>query len=403
MAKGRPFGSGAQDLPTCERHPTGRVVKNGTYGRGTERRQMFRCYPRRAKAHDFVGPVARIVATGHACELCENTVARHQGPRVAPRYDFPVAQAAAALVMVGQGVSYTETADRIRVRNRRQRFEAGAQLVANWTEVLSPVVAAQFAETEWPETVVLDATWFMVTNRRTGDTTQAFCVLAVHGYPAGAEPGRCWALRATLTRSEAAWTELLTSLPGQPTMVVCDEDDSIIRAVEAVWPGTFIKRCEHHLREGVKKRMATYGKTTFGHPAMKLLNDAFHSPAGWRAFKKGVGGVGVEAWVEAYDEVVTEQVKRRAELPAHHSTGAIDEHLAKVREFMEPRAFCYRNAERTNRLLELVRLRLNRCDDPVVYARAIRSHLAANNGRLPRQGAIRDAKGVPSLRVLLPT
>ena len=76
--------------------------------------------------------------------------------------------------MVGQGVSYTETADRIRVRNRRQRFEAGAQLVANWTEVLSPVVAAQFAETEWPETVVLDATWFMVTNRRTGDTTQAF-------------------------------------------------------------------------------------------------------------------------------------------------------------------------------------------------------------------------------------
>ena len=102
-------------------------------------------------------------------------------------------------------------------------------------------------------------------------------VAAAHGYPAGAEPGRCWALRATLTRSEAAWAELLTSLPGQPTMVVCDEDDSIIRAVGAVWPGTFIKRCEHHLREGVKKRMATYGKTTFGHPAMKLLNDAFHS------------------------------------------------------------------------------------------------------------------------------
>ena len=44
-------------------------------------------------------------------------------------------------MMVGQGVSYTETADRIRVRNRRQRFEAGAQLVANWTEVLSPVVS----------------------------------------------------------------------------------------------------------------------------------------------------------------------------------------------------------------------------------------------------------------------
>ena len=58
MAKGRPFGSGAQDLPKCEKHPTSRMVKHGTYGRGNERRQMFRCYPRRAKAHDFVGPIA---------------------------------------------------------------------------------------------------------------------------------------------------------------------------------------------------------------------------------------------------------------------------------------------------------------------------------------------------------
>ena len=66
---------------------------------------------------------------------------------------------------------------------------------------------------------------------------------------------------------------------------------------------------------------------------------------------------------------------------------------------MEPRAFCYRNAERTNRLLELVRLRLNRCDDPLVYARAIREHLDANGGKLGKQGTIRDPAGQPSLRV----
>jgi hypothetical protein len=85
-------------------------------------------------------------------------------------------------------------------------------------------------------------------------------------------------------------------------------------------------------------------------------------------------------------------------LPQHHATGAIDEDLARVREFMEPRAFCYRNAERTNRLLELVRLRLNRCDDPLVYARAIREYLDANSGKLSKQGLIRDERDSPSLR-----
>lgn len=96
--------------------------------------------------------------------------------------------------------------------------------------------------------------------------------------------------------------------------------------------------------------------------------------------------------------MLTEQVRLRAKVPNHHSTGAIDEELARVREFMEPRAFCYRNAERTNRLLELVRLRLNRCDDPLNYAPAIRTHLDAHSGWLGRQGTVRDPRGSTSLR-----
>jgi hypothetical protein len=65
---------------------------------------------------------------------------------------------------------------------------------------------------------------------------------------------------------------------------------------------------------------------------------------------------------------------------------------------MEPRAFCYRNAERTSRMLELVRLRLNRPDGPAAYAAAIRAHLDADSGRLGRQGIIRDPRGQYSLR-----
>ena len=125
MAKGRPFGSGAKDLPECSQHPGSRVIKYGTYGNGRDRRQMFRCTPTKGDPHNFAGAVPRLVMEGHSCDHCENPVATHQGPRVAHRYEFPVAQAAAALVMVGQGVSYTETADRMRARNQRVRFDCG--------------------------------------------------------------------------------------------------------------------------------------------------------------------------------------------------------------------------------------------------------------------------------------
>ncbi len=48
-------------------------------------------------------------------------------------------------------------------------------------------------------------------------------------------------------------------------------------------------------------------------------------------------------------------------------------------------------------MLELVRLRLNRADDELVYSRDIRDYLEAG-GSLGKQMAIRDRKDQPSLR-----
>ena len=399
MGRGRPVGSGAQGLEPCPDHADGRVTKNGLYGSEPHRRQLYRCYPADGSSpHSFTGVTARLVAEAGACDHCENPVAAHQGPRVAHGYQFPVAQAAAALAMVGQGVSYTEAADRARVRSRRSRRDAGAQMVANWVEVLGPVVSAPYAEQSWPESLVLDSTWFMVTNRRTGGTSLAFQVLGAYGYPLGERRGRTWALRASPQGRQADWEALLRSLPGVPRLVVCDDDRAIRNAVAAVWPTTTVKLCEHHLRARALDKMKPYRMTAYGHPMMELLNDAFRDATGWNAFKAAATPVQLNAWASSVDAQVSAQVALRATLPQHHSTGALDEVLAKVREFMEPRAFCYRNAERTNRMLELVRLRLNRTDDPVTYASAIREHLAANGGRLARQGSIRDPRGHYSLR-----
>lgn len=399
LARGRPIGSGTQGLEPCPQHPHGRVVKNGLYGKAPHRRQRYRCYPSDGtKSHVFAGDTPRLISEAGSCEHCENPIEQHQGPRVARTWRFPVAQAGKALVMVGQGVSYTEAADRTRVVNRRGQVVRGSQMVGNWVEVLGPVVAAPHAETSWPETVVLDDTWFDVINRRTGQRSRAFHVLGAYGYPVGASRGRTWALTASPRARRQDWVSLLHTLPGQPKLVVCDDDKAITGAVAARWPDATIKLCEHHLRAAARKHLSTYGRAGYGDELMELLNDAFRSPQGWTDFKAAAPGATLNAWIAAMDEQVTAQVGRRTHLPAHHSTGALDEVLAKVREFAEPRAFCYRNAERTNRMLELVRLRLNRHDDPLAYATAIRTHLDANGGKMTRQGSIADPRGYPSLR-----
>lgn len=69
------------------------------------------------------------------------------------------------------------------------------------------------------------------------------------------------------------------------------------------------------------------------------------------------------------------QTARRSSLPAHYSTGALEPKLAEVRAILERRKWTFRNRERMNILLELVRLRLNRCDDPRRWSQLIRAHI----------------------------
>lgn len=321
------------------------------------------------------------------------------GPLVARRYEFPVKEAAHALILVGQGMSYTEAANRARVDRGRASREAVAQLVANWVETLGPVVCAPHRVTHWPETVVLDSTNFIVTNAHTGERSQAFAILGAWGYEAGETTGRALALWASPLARGANWLEFLARAEGEPRLVVSDGSTTIEGAVARAWPGAYHKLCEHHLYELAKGHLRTYGRSSFGSTEMALLNAAFQSVSDWRAFRRVVRELTtLDAWAGSLDSAVTDQARRRKSLPDHHSTGALDAALQRVRDIVKPRAFCYRNAERTNRMLELVRLRLNLADNAEHYARSIRQHLDAGGGRLVRQGAIRDRRGAPLLR-----
>lgn len=74
---------------------------------------------------------------------------------------------------------------------------------------------------------------------------------------------------------------------------------------------------------------------------------------------------------------MTEQTARRASMPPHFSTGALDPQIATVRQQLERRRWTFRNLPRMNALLGLVRLRINRRDVTAEWAKLIARAITA--------------------------
>jgi len=392
--RGRPRGTTKFGVPACERHPEGRVVLDGShYGR-----QRFRCISDTGAVHKFTGSFAHLVADqGTRCTSCDSSLGRHQGPAVARRYEFPVGEVALALQRVGRLMSYTEAAARCRARTERGG-NVSAQLVGNWVEVFGPVVAARHAVDAWRETVVLDSTPFSATTPM--GYREVFHVLCAWGYDAGSTEGRCVALVASTRRNGAAWKAMLSTKPGQPRLLVANKDEGLLAGAYQAWPDTVWRCCHWHLRQNLDRQLAAYGlHSGSSHELVTLAGDAFRGPEHWVAFEQAVarhGGVNLVAWAASAAKDLADEFAAQT-LPKHYSNGAAEKVLNAIKSTIARRAFCYRNAERTNRLLELVRLAQNRTDDLELYAAEIRRHLS-EGGALDRQLQIRDPRGGPSLR-----
>lgn len=389
-------GGPAKNLPSCQRegHAERRVVKDGVYGQPP--RQRFRCIGKVwnektgkwREFHRFAPVLPRLLAEAAVCDTCESEVHRHSGPVASRSYAFPVREVAAAFVAVGTGASYLQAADRARVAAGRERLpgERGGALVAEWLDLLAEVVIAPHTELQWPETLVLDSTNFLVTNPRTGTQTLAFHVLGAYGYPAQGRP-RLWALHASHHGRQSEWEELLRSLntDAPPRVVITDGAPGIGNAVRRVWPAQpspsfpvpYVTRCEHHLRENAIQALRADLVDHWGSLRMDALNDALHTPADWAAFLRTitVKQPAARAWLAANAAAVTNQVAVRHLLPPHHSTAALDQRLGRVRDFLDSRSFVLRNKRRTNLLLGLVCNHLNGVDSERRYIAQLRKHL----------------------------
>lgn len=89
-------------------------------------------------------------------------------------------------------------------------------------------------------------------------------------------------------------------------------------------------------------------------------------------------------WLSANDLLVRAQLARRADgHPGPESTGPLEAHIKWLRHRLAYRAQSLRNAPRTNQLLRLMVAGRNSQADERAWAKLIRQHLVANDGRHP--------------------
>lgn len=271
-----------------------KVVRDGVQRMGGRERQRYRCVATNGDFYRFVGEgaLSRTRGDGHSCGECHRPLEVDGGPVVPWRGHYLVDEVAAALWAVAEGVSYTDTAARVRRRAwghdgqdwRAVTTVASGQTVADWLSKFGSVVAAPHAEEAWPETVVLDSTRFSTRTRE--PVRPASCSAC---WPPGAtRPVQrrvgCGGYGPTPFRTLPPGRNILAELPGRPSLVVVDRDYGAIGGVQNRWgrgaTAVPIPLCEHHLYANGKDALIKAGHKGYGDPLQAALSSALAIPGG---------------------------------------------------------------------------------------------------------------------------
>ncbi len=150
--------------PTCPLHDDSKVVRNGIYGKRTQKpRQRYRCYPADgSKPHNFTPPLPRdhVHENAEHCAHCNELRGVHRGETaVARRHTWSTRVVARGLEQLAAGATYADVSRwAIRVtdsaRTRRSQGRTSKKKVspttrqsrnswhiaAGWTEVFAPVI-----------------------------------------------------------------------------------------------------------------------------------------------------------------------------------------------------------------------------------------------------------------------
>lgn len=395
------------------------MVRAGWYGRPPHRRQRWRCHPSNGdRPHRFCEVLPRQATSEHYCVECSTRLERWEGQAGAREYWFSAREAGHALALVAGGESYRQAARAARIaagrtrrtltghRGRRRDPNLDGQLVANWVDVLGPIVGAEELPAAWPARLALDSIEFRID--RGPRAGQSFNVLAAVGHD---EPGRprLWRMAAFPRRTQADWEDFLSALDGTPKLVVTDFDQAVRNAVESVFPrpghpAPELRLCELHVRRSLENALAPVADQP-EHPAMRGLRHALYHHHNWAQFERQARHVHERAepplpaltrWLDNYGETIAAQLKTRSSL-GPNSIGAVEVALHQVERAFLGRSQSFGNRTRLNNLLDLMTLHANGDADPRHWADRLRERLHARAGIPPQQRPHDDRRGRPSL------
>jgi len=293
------------NLPDCLDHPKTKVRRYGTYG--TRKRQRFWCAG--AGGHTFTETLPRQMTAAGDCLECERRLARHEGPPTPRRGTYTVREIAAALMRVGEGMSYRAAGRFVRRRAGRKANGEG-RLVADWVETYAPLIYQPQIPSAWPDVLLIDEIPFHIRWQNRPSGRQPYSILgAMEWRPDGQH--RLIRLEARGGAGKQDWIEFLSALPGTPRRIVCDAAKPPQAAIAAVWgtqpPIVFL--CHWHLARRFRELLKRDGRT--GDPIEKLLEAAFSSPTEWSAFTSAarvLPAPTIQFWLRAHEQRVTWQV-----------------------------------------------------------------------------------------------
>jgi hypothetical protein len=393
----------------------------------------FRCVPADGTpAHPFTWPhrmrweVPRLNGPPPHCAACAAAERPGFGDHIGYRFDFAYREAAAGLILIGQGMSFRKASAQLRKQARRWQggltmvTSGEAQLTQSYVDAFAPLVLGELASTRWPEVVAIDSKPLkrkrIVGGKRAtgGDEAGEIMVAVEHPIYANLRP-RPLLIQVQGGKDRVSWAKFLTSLRGRPEWIVTDGDNGLDAAIRDLgWDkqGTIVYRCEAHLRmnaeqaafeDGLlewqpskrvnhadelltlrrlltprKGRQRAWDRTSL----FLALRQAVESPEQWARFERLVRRhvppkkKALRAWMRGVRPILREQweIKETVGMVRPHSTGAVENTIVTVGDALLGRAVQFGNRRRLDKVLGLMALEIGGDSDAKRYEELIREH-----------------------------
>ena len=367
---------GWQPAPPCPRHPGSFVVRNGLYGKGTKRRQRYRCSPPDGKkTHAFTPPLPRehVHPADGPCPHCDERRSVHRGERAAARrHRWPMRIVARGLAKLAGGDAYAEvsrwalrtagvslaeprrkaatrTTSTIKRRKRPSRAAVESRRIwhvsARWVEAFAPVIwepldarlrsealaersrldaaIAAGERLERPQVWILDDVPVWGKEKRSKRRDGGFYLLVI-GDVAWEPPGRghdprypvartrLRLVRAMAKSNHHAWRLCFDELGYTPDFVVADAGTGIGSAVKSAFSPPRTRFVPSLWHVSHSIRRSLEAKSR------KAYNRPLEEHLA-ELSREGAALTGLDAWTAWWDEL--ERIVRAEHLPADKARG----------------------------------------------------------------------------------